>query len=47
MISYPGFLFKENVRYPLWICRDTDSRDLISSDFRNPMIIFSDSSDPI
>jgi len=33
---------KENVRYPVWICRDP-----IFSDFRDPMIIFSDSRDPI
>jgi len=36
-----GF-FKENVRYPVWIWRDP-----IFSDFRAPMIIFSDSRDPI
>jgi len=30
--------FEENVRYPVWICRDP-----IFSDFKNPMIIFSDS----
>ena len=34
--------FKENVRYPVWIYRDP-----IFSDFRDPMIIFSDSRDPI
>jgi len=36
-----GF-FKENVRNLLWICRDP-----IFSDFRDPMIIFADSRDPI
>ena len=35
-----GF-FKKNVRNPVWI-----SRDPIFSDFRDPMIIFSDSRDP-
>jgi len=42
-----GF-FKENVSYPVWICRDpiSDSRDPILSDFRDPMIIFCDSRDP-
>ena len=34
--------FKEKVRYPVWICRDP-----IVSNFRDPMIIFSDSMDPI
>jgi len=33
--------FKENVKYPVWICRDP-----IFSDFRNPMIIFSDFREP-
>jgi len=44
-----GF-FKENVRYPVWICRDPISLilgDPIFADFRDPMIIFSDSRDPI
>ena len=35
-----GF-FKKNVRNSVWI-----SRDPIFSDFRDPMIIFSDSRDP-
>jgi len=41
-----GF-FKENVRYPVWTCRDpiSYSRDPIFSDSRDP--IFSDSRDPI
>jgi len=30
------------MRSPVWICRDP-----ISSDFRDPMIVFSDSRDPI
>jgi len=34
--------FKENVRNPVWICRDP-----IFSDFRDAMIILSDSRDPI
>ena len=38
---YPGY-FKENVRYPVWTCRDP-----IFSDSKDPMIIFSDSRDPI
>jgi len=48
MISLSG-CFKENVRYPVWTCRDpiSDSTDPIFSDFRDPMIIFSDSWDPI
>ena len=33
--------FKENVRYPVWTCRDP-----IFSDSRNPMMIFADSRDP-
>ena len=43
------FFFKENVRDPVCICRDpiSDSRDPSFSDFRDPMIIFSDSRDPI
>jgi len=36
------FFLKENVRDPVWTCRDP-----IYSDSRNPMIIFSDSRDPI
>jgi len=36
------FFFKEHVRCLVWICRDP-----IFSDFRNAMIIFSNSSDPI
>jgi len=36
-----GF-FKENVRYPIWIFRDP-----IFSDSSDPMVIFSDSRDPI
>ena len=36
------FFLKENVRYPVWTCRDP-----IFSDSRDPMIIFSDSKDPI
>jgi len=39
-LVYAG-LFKENVRYPVWICRVP-----IFFDFRDPMIIFSDSRDP-
>jgi len=34
--------FKENVRYPVWTCRDP-----IFSNSRDVMIIFSDSGDPI
>jgi len=34
--------FKENVRYPVWTCRDT-----IFSDSRDPMITFFDSRYPI
>jgi len=35
------FLFKENVRYLVWTCRDP-----IFPDSRDPMIIFTDSRDP-
>ena len=41
-LSVIAFFFKENVRYPVWTCRDP-----IFSDSREPSIIFSDSSDPI
>jgi len=44
-----GF-FKENVTNPVWICRDPISLILETrffSDFRDPMIIFSYSRDPI
>ena len=41
MIMTHGF-FKENVRYPVWTCRDP-----IFSDSRYPMIIFADYRDPI
>jgi len=46
--SYQVF-FKENVRDPVWICRDPISLILGNrfSEFRDPMIIFSDSRDPI
>ena len=40
---YCRFFFKENVRNPIWICRDPM---IIFSDSRDPMIIFSDSRDP-
>jgi len=36
------YFFKENVRYPVWTCRDP-----IFSDFRDALIIFFDSRDPI
>ena len=42
--------FKENVRNPVWICTDPISLILgiqFFYDFRDPMIIFSDSRDPI
>jgi len=45
----PVFL-KENVRYPVWTCRDpisSDSRDPIFSDSKDPMINSSESRDPI
>jgi len=41
--------FKENVRYPVWTCRDPISL-ILGTQFsvsRYPMIIFSDSRDPI
>jgi len=44
------FFFKENVRNSVWMCRDLISLILgtrFFSDFRDPMIIFSDSRDPI
>ena len=43
------FFFEENVRYPVWICGDPISLILGTrfSDFRGPVIIFSDSRDPI
>jgi len=41
-MALPQGCFKENVRYPEWIGRDPRF-----SDFRNPMIIFSDPRDPI
>jgi len=40
-ISLLQFFFKENVMNPVWICRD-----LIFSDFRDLMIIFSNCRDP-
>jgi len=45
-----GFFFKENVRYPIWTCRDPISLILgtrFSLISRDPMMIFSDSRDPI
>jgi len=39
---FQGFFLKENVRYPVWTCRDP-----MFSDSVDPMIILSDSRDPI
>jgi len=40
--SIQQVFFKENIRYPVWTCRDP-----IFSNFRDPLIIFPDSKDPI
>jgi len=39
---FSQFFLKENVRYPVWTCRDP-----IFSDSRKPLIVFPDSWDPI
>jgi len=50
MVTISRLFSKENVRNPVWICRDPISLNLATrcfSDFRDPMIISSDSRDQI